>query len=229
MAKADKITTMKLVTSMIALNGLKLPQKVCLSAAFYFTFASCLIASPENKTETGLTNSRIVIEDNPESDPIAFSSSYLGLSLNQNHPVSSGKSTWSRGGSSWGAEYRFFYKDTWTLSISGLFKNLVDLDGDNKSIFSISQETTHLIRVYHPWYLGVGGRLSYYVPVRKISVPYERDQSRSIDTGAAIMVSGIYIVNPRLCGMISANRWRSLSSSYRHGYEFLATALLSIR
>jgi hypothetical protein len=164
-----------------------------------------------------------------ENDPIAFSPSYLGLSLNQNRPWSYGESTWSDGGPSWGAEYRFFYKDKWTLSLSGSFKNLKDLEHETSPLFSISQESARLMRIYHPLYIAVGGKLSYLVPVRKISIPYEREQSRSIDTGASIGVSAFYMAKDGFVVQLSASRWRSLTTLKRQGIEIAITALAAIR
>lgn len=164
-----------------------------------------------------------------QADPIAFSSSYVGFLLNQNHPWSYGSETWSKGGPSWGMEYRFFYKDKWTLAISGSFKQLEDKLGQDAPFFALSQQTMRMLRVYHPWYLAVGGGISSFIPVRKIMLPYERDQTRALDTGAAIGVASIFIASPKLVIMVSANRWRSLSTSKKQGLEIATTALLSFR
>jgi hypothetical protein len=164
-----------------------------------------------------------------ETPPIAFPSSYIGVLLNQNHPYSYGESAYSEGGPSWGAEYRFFYKDTWTLAIAGSFKQLDDASRSDAPIFSLSQETLRLVRLYHPWYFAMGARLLYFVPVRRIMLPYERDQTRSIDTGAAVTVATIWKASNSTAYLLSANRWRSLSTSKKQGIEVVATALFTIR
>jgi hypothetical protein len=218
------------------LNLSKIPLTLCLPrlanqifAGFYFAVALTVLTSAATgypaENDAGIKFNT----SNPEAEPTAFASSYFGLILNQNQPWSYGTSTWSEGGPAWGAEYRFFYKDVWTLSLSGQFKKLENMEHLDQNIFTFSQETMRLVRLYHPWYLAAGGRLSYYIPVRQISIPYERDQSRAIDTGAAISLATIWIANPRLTTMLSANRWRSLSTTKRQGIELIATALVTLR
>ena len=164
-----------------------------------------------------------------ENDPIAFAPSYLSLIFNQNRPWSYGERTWSDGGASWGAEYRFFYKDKWTLSLAGTFKDLKDQEGNDAPYFTISQESSRLARVYHPFYLSAGGKLNYLVPVRKIVIPYERDQSRAIDTGATLCVSAVYIAKDGVVVQLSAGRWRSLSTLKSQGFELSLSAMVAIR
>ena len=86
-----------------------------------------------------------------------------------------------------------------------------------------------MTRLYHPIYVGFGGRLSYLVPVNKIEVPYTRDQSRLIDTGAGLGVSMLMITNQGLVMSISAHRWRSLSTTRRQGFDLSLAALVKIR
>ena len=159
----------------------------------------------------------------------AFASSYIGLMINQNHPWSYGNRTWSKGGPSFGAEYRFFYKDEWTLAVSGEFKQLLGVDNTNRPLLVGSQESMKLIRLYHPWYLGIGGRLSSISPVRKVTIPYERDDTRAIETGAAICVSSLLIASPRVAIMLTASRWRSLVTPKRQGIELVMSTLIRVR
>ena len=195
-------------------------------SVFAYFIASTTQALSQNTPPPGNSSSDLV---DKEAQPIAFSASYFGLLVDQNHPWSYGTQTWSKGGPSWGTEYRFFYKDNWTLAINGAFKQLVDQSGQDAPIFSISQETMRIFRVYHPWYLAAGARLSYFVPVRKVMLPYEKDQSRAIDTGAAVSIAAIWIASPRTLAMLTANRWRSLSTTKKQGIEITATALFKIR
>lgn len=199
------------------------------SAKFYFTATLAVVASAGIGYSAEKQSDITFESSNPEDEPTAFASSYFGFILNQNQPWSYGTSTWSKGGPSWGVEYRFFYKDTWTLAISGEFKQLKNLEHNDENLFALSQETMRLVRLYHPWYLAAGGKLSNYTPVRQISIPYERDETRALDTGAAISVATIWIVGPRVITMLSANRWRSLSTTKRQGVELTATALITFR
>lgn len=166
---------------------------------------------------------------NLEYEPVAFAPSYLGLLLNQNQPSGYGLQTWSSGGPSWGAEYRFFYKDQWSLSVTGSFKQLYGADKSETSLFALSQESTRVARLYHPIYVGIGGRLSYLVPVNKIEIPYTRDQSRLIDTGAGLGLSMLMITDQGFIISVAAHRWRSLSTTRREGFELSLAALISIR
>lgn len=164
-----------------------------------------------------------------ETSPVLFPSSYVGILVNQNHPYSFGNNDYSNGGPSWGAEYRFFYKDHWTLAITGSFKQLDDAEKVSVPVFSLSQETLRIFRLYHPWYFATGARLQYFVPVRQIMLPYERDQTRSIDNGAALTVATIWKSSEKTAMIFSVNRWRSLSTSRKQGIEISIAALFTVR
>ena len=164
-----------------------------------------------------------------EYQPIAFGVSYIGISLNKNEPLADGTRTWSTGVASWGGEYRFFYKDQWTLALSAEFKGLKDHSGEDLSLFTASQETMRIVRIYHPFYLTLGGRLSYYVPVKQTAIPYERDPTRPLDTGGALSIGSIWITSPNVLMLLRSNRWMSFSSTKNQGVEFLATVLFNIR
>ena len=192
----------------------------------YLTFIGLILATV---VATPVYPSEINPPELSENPPVAFPSSYIGILVNQNHPYSYGKDAYSSGGPSWGAEYRFVYKDTWTLAITGSFKQLDDKSNRDVPIFSLSQETLRLIRLYHPWYFAFGAKLLYFVPVRRIMLPYERDQTRSIDTGAAATIAAVWKASDNTAYLISANRWRSLSTSKKQGIEMVATALFTIR
>ena len=164
-----------------------------------------------------------------ESPPIAFNASYFGLLINQNYGLEKGHGKFRGPKTSWGAEYRFFYKDQWTLALSGEFKGQEDESHSVQSTYSISQETQRIVRIYHPWYLSAGGRISYNVPVRRISIPYERDQERSVDTGGDFSIGSILILNDRFLIMISAHRWISFSTQKNQGVHTAFSMLTKIR
>jgi hypothetical protein len=176
-----------------------------------------------------LPSSNEKVEDTLENEPRAFKTSYAGIIMNQNHPWSYGLSTWSKGGQSWGLENRYVFKDTWTLAISGSFKRLQNINNADSSIFIFSQESLRLYRLYHPVYLGFGGRLSSFIPVQKISIPYDRDPNRPVDTGTAICFSAIWAPTPNFIFIVNANRWRSFSTLKQQGVEVSATALMGLR
>lgn len=167
--------------------------------------------------------------NNLEIAPVAFRSSYVGGSVNQNFALFENANGFSKPKVSWGLEYRFFYKDEWTLAICGEFKGQPDQDQRERSIFSISQETMKIFRLYHPWYISVGGRISYQIPVKKISIPYERDQDRNLYPGGGVTIATIYKPNDRLLLLISAQRWASLSTQTDQGFTGVISALFPIR
>ena len=166
---------------------------------------------------------------NSEATPIAFRSSYAGLILNRNYGFDANRTRLTSPKTSWGAEYRFFYKDEWTLALTGEFQGRSDVENRYSSTFTLAQETQKIARIYHPWYVSAGGRISYHVPVRKISIPYERDQNREVYTGGALSASVILILNERLILMFNAHRWTSLSSQKENGLGTALTALIMIR
>jgi hypothetical protein len=162
-----------------------------------------------------------------ENPPLAFRASYAGLLINQTYALSSKSGQFTEPKLSWGAEYRFFYKDQWTLSVTGEFRGQEDIAREEQSTFNISQETMRLIRLYHPWYLG--GRLSYMIPVKKISIPYERDPKRNMDTGGSLSLGSVFIVNERLTIMLSSHRWTSFRTSKNQGISNIFSILMPLR
>lgn len=167
----------------------------------------------------------------PESEntPIAFKTSYFGLLINRNFGFKANKGHFSSPRTSWGTQYRFFYKDEWTLALTAEFQGGADVDNRFGANFSMAQETQKIIRVYHPWYLAIGGRVSYHVPVKKIALPYERDQSRDVYTGGALSSGFLYIVNEKTILMLNAHRWTSLSVQKDNGITMALTALFMLR
>jgi|688.fasta_scaffold19221_5 hypothetical protein len=166
---------------------------------------------------------------NSEATPIAFKSSYVGLIVNRNYGFDANGARFTAPKTSWGAEYRFFYKDEWTLALTGEFEGRSSLENRYSSTFTLAQETQKIIRIYHPWYFSAGGRLSYHVPVRKISIPYERDQDRDVYTGAALSAAAMFILNDRFILMLGAHRWTSLSTQKENGLSTALTMLMMIR
>jgi hypothetical protein len=238
-AKADNITSM-IFTFFKKLTSTKKKQSITgnfttayLIVPFKFTWIlklTWLFSFSTTGFSAGAANPDLLLEAvNYELQPQAFSESYFGLIVNQNHPWSYGQSTWAKGGPSFGGEYRFFYKDSWTVSISGEFKQLSDLEGKNKALLIGSQESMKLVRLYHPLYLGVGGKFSNYSPVKAISFPYERDDTRAVDNGVSLCVSALWISTPRTAVMLTASRWRSLSTTKRQGIELALSTLYKFR
>jgi len=181
--------------------------------------------SPSINKETA-TSLQVI---NSETTPIAFKSSYAGLILNRNYGFDANSARFTSPKTSWGAEYRFFYKDEWTLALTGEFQGRSNSENRSSSTFSLAQETQKIARIYHPLYVSAGGRISYHVPVRKISIPYERDQNREVYTGGAISASAILILNERLILVLNAHRWTSLSTQKENGLSTAITALMMIR
>lgn len=164
-----------------------------------------------------------------ENPPLAFRASYAGLLINQTYALSTENGQFTEPKLSWGAEYRFFYKDQWTLSVTGEFRGQEDIAREEQSTFNISQETMRLIRLYHPWYLTLGGRLSYMLPVKKISIPYERDPKRNMDTGGALSIGSVFIVNEQFTIMLSSHRWTSFRTSKNQGISNIFSILMPLR
>jgi hypothetical protein len=164
-----------------------------------------------------------------ENFPLAFRPSYASLLINQTYTIANKDGRFTEPKLSWGAEYRFFYKDQWTLSVNGEFNGREDIAQEEQSTFNISQETMRILRLYHPWYLTLGGRLSYMIPVKKISIPYERDPKRNMDTGGSISIGSVFIVNERVTIMLSSHRWTSFRTSKNQGLSNIFTVLTPLR
>lgn len=164
-----------------------------------------------------------------ENTPIAFKTSYFGLLINRNFGFKANKGHFASPRTSWGTQYRFFYKDEWTLALTAEFQGGADVDNRFGANFSIAQETQKIIRVYHPWYMALGGRVSYHVPVKKIALPYERDQSRDVYTGGALSGGFLYIANEKTILMFNGHRWTSLSVQKDNGTTMALTALFMLR
>lgn len=207
-----------ILTSAVSLNALFLPLRP--------TYAKTDLSIQNNDPASQLAGA----DSNAlESSPIAFKSSYVGVLINQNFALYDNQKGFAPPKTSWGIEYRFFYKDEWTLAISGEFKGQPDSDRRERSVFSISQETMKIFRLYHPWYIAAGGRISYHIPVKKISIPYERDQDRSLYPGGALTLATIYKPNESLLLLLEAHRWTSLSTQSEQGFSTVFSALVPIR
>jgi len=240
--KADKLHMMK-VKRFITYKLSGIASHLLRSGSFYSTttlaiawialssmpaYSQSLVSSEKNSRSSKSAETKNTFEAS-ESPPLAFRASYAGLLINQTYSLSPKSGQFTEPKLSWGGEYRFFYKDQWTLSVTGEFKGQEDIAQEEQSTFNISQETMRLVRLYHPWYLALGGRLSYLVPVKKISIPYERDPKRNMDTGGSLSIGSVFIVNERLTIMLSTHRWTSFRTSKNQGLSNIFTLLMPLR
>ncbi len=94
---------------------------------------------------------------------------------------------------------------------------------------SLTHEIYRLIRVYHPWYIGLGYRLQYLAPVVKQKIPTERVPDTESEVAAALSFSICSSLSETTSLVLYADRWRGTKTSKLHGAELGFGLLYQLR
>jgi hypothetical protein len=158
----------------------------------------------------------------PGEAPRPFGDNHFGVSTNRNFPLGPTRANFApTKRQNFSVIYRRTLSVEWMAGIQGGFKSFEFRDrGGTFSILSVTHEIYRLIRVYHPWYLGIGYRVHYLAPVIEQSIPTERLPDSNAEVGVAGSMMFITRLAPEFVAFIQLDRWRGTKTNELHGYEF---------
>ncbi len=153
--------------------------------------------------------------------PRPFSDDQIGLSLNRNFPLGVTRKTYGASRNyNLSVIYRRLLTPEWIAGIQFGFKAFFEhAKQSDLHIMSLTHEIYRLIRVYHPWYIGLGYRVQYLAPVVKQDIPTERVPDTESEVGAALSASICSSLSDETSMVFYADRWRGTKTSKLHGIE----------
>ena len=110
--------------------------------------------------------------------------------------------------------------ENWVLGLSMHFKFL-DYKSDNSklAIWTLEEEMSYRIRLYHPVYMLTGIKFLYLYPVLGGVYPFRRRTDFSPEVGVGATVSFLYFFSPQTAFGVFADVWRGTGSRRFQGLE----------
>lgn len=144
----------------------------------------------------------------------------LLLGYSRNYPVADSKQRYSPSILHPSLGIRYHTQD-WVLGFSGHFKFFTDNREDSKlPIWTFEQEFYYKIRLYHPFYLLLGGKLLYLFPTLRGVFPLRKRELQFIEVGVAASASFLYELSNELMLGVYLDRWRGTRTKRLQGLEF---------
>lgn len=155
-------------------------------------------------------------DPNPYGD-----SNYLALSLNRSYPHSAMEEHLALGSLRPTLAIRYFTKGSWILGITGQTSELREKSNQQSLVlWKVAQETIYNIRIYHPFYFGVGGRIFYLLPSKGHTVPLSTDATYQTEVGISAEIMLNYYFARGWVAVLTFERWRGTGTNRMHGFEY---------
>jgi hypothetical protein len=179
--------------------------------------------------------SSVIGEVEPAKEPdvnlpkSTFAANYLSLGISKNFPVDKGARQFQPGYYHPRIGYRYAFSDSWLMGISAQFKVLKTKNsGEVISLFTIEEQSLKIFRLYHPFYLLVGGKFMYLLPAKKPRLPIQKNGDLEIEVGAGATISLVYLINRASFFGAYIDQWRGTKTTKLQAIEtgfFIATAV----
>lgn len=117
-------------------------------------------------------------------------------------------------GTGYGLGYTFVVRQRYFVSLMAGFHSLYDFESEQTlGYFTAYNESLRLIRLYHPLYLTVGGRIGYMIPTESTELPLKqnKDYENEVMLGASAGLA--YVVTPRIVVSSQLSYWGGTNSA----------------
>lgn len=117
-------------------------------------------------------------------------------------------------GLGYGLGYTFVVRQRYFVSLMAGFHSLYDFEREQTlGYFTAYNESLRLIRLYHPLYLMIGGRIGYMIPTESTELPLKqnKDYENEVMLGASVGLA--YVVTPRIVVSSQLSYWGGTNSS----------------
>lgn len=158
-----------------------------------------------------------------EQTPI-FKKNYLMLGSAKNIPIWDTRDTFNPGHQSLILGFSHFTANNWQAAITTQFKTLYPNYRSGKlALFSITQVTKKIIRLYHPVYFGFGTKIHYLSPSKTSKFPLNPDDDYSLEFGIAATADLKYVLSNQSFLSNYMDIWKSTKKSTFYALEFGVT------
>ncbi|MEZ4741487.1 MAG: hypothetical protein R3B45_03430 [Bdellovibrionota bacterium] len=182
--------------------------------------SSSIILSGNSNAEEADNGEELTRSRNYSHRQLFFKKTYYGVGLAKNTPIRKSEDFFTSGYYHPKYTYKFNLEDRWLTGVSVQFKTLRKKDlNETLAILAISQQSMYLIRLYHPTYLQVGGKLLYLLPTNKTSLPLKKDTDYSIEVGLALSSAFTYALTDKILANIFIDVWRGTKTKSLQAYE----------
>ena len=193
----------------------------------YFFLISLLVGAAsiafgdENVVQTGSVDAGGGVPHSFNELPMA-GRNYWSLGLHNSLPSLETAERFDRAYNHFGFSYSRVTPAHWWLGI-GLEYHPLRLKETHEIVvlWVVKQRIEQIVRIYHPFYLQIGGGLLYFYPADSTKFPPTPSGQLHPEMGFSVGWGIIYRVNDRLLVSTSVSRWRGVNSMQIHGLSLL--------
>jgi hypothetical protein len=192
--------------------------------ALYTVLGLCLFFadSAGANPDKSIDNSKLSAAVGPAVTPseTIFATSYFNLGIGKNFPVDKGTRRFQPGYYHPIFGYRYVLNDSWLMGVSTQFKVLKAREtGEPVSLFCIEEQSQKIFRLYHPFYLLMGGKFMYLLPANKPRFPVQKNSDFAIEIGAGATISLLYMINKSTFIGAYLDQWRGTKTTRLQALE----------
>ena len=167
-----------------------------------------------------------------DEDPDSFAKTYAGVEIGRNFPTAGSEEQFAPGKAHPILAYRYVLDDKWLMGIFGGFKMLQTRGVEDQSereipFFSVTHESSRILRLYHPTYLATGFRFMYLMPATRAMIPTGKSKDFSTEFGASATATLIHLLDRNRILTLRIERWRGTGSSTYQGIEVAVGGAIS--
>ncbi len=124
--------------------------------------------------------------------------------------------------------YRHKLEPDWIMGVNyQLIKLKVKQEDRFIWLQTFGHEALRSFRLYHPWYLGIGSSMRYFIPSIRQALPVQRDDEFGVEVGFGASGHLIGQINNRFCVDLGTERWRGVMTNRFHFWSVILGVMLS--
>lgn len=117
-------------------------------------------------------------------------------------------------GLGYGLGYTFVVRQRYFVSLMAGFHSLYDVDSEEPlGYFTAYNESLRLIRLYHPLYLTVGGRIGYMIPTESTELPIKQNKEYENEVMLGASAGLAYVMTSRIVVSTQLSYWGGTNSA----------------
>lgn len=120
--------------------------------------------------------------------------------------------------------------EEWILGLSTQFKILEDSKEDESVVlWNMQQDFYRKWRLYHPFYLLIGGKFLYLMPVEKAILPFRKSDKFKTELGVGISIAFLFLYSRETGGGFYIDAWRGTATRKFQSLEIGLFAILPLQ
>lgn len=151
----------------------------------------------------------------PSALPKFLMKNYYTLKLSGSFPAGDHQKRFlENDGLGYGLGYTFVVQQRYFVSLIAGFHSLYDYENESTlGYFTAYNESLRLIRLYHPLYLTVGGRIGYMIPTESTELPLKQNKSYENEVMLGASAGLALVLTPRIVVSTQLSYWGGTNSA----------------